>query len=211
MEKCKRCGVKFEPQKGLKKYCSLSCRNTRNHSEETKRKIRKNTKIAMSQLSDDVKKHMGEAPNSPSAIAKRKQTWVKKLLSTNFEDLKYNGLRGRVILEQNRKCNKCGLDEWLGKPLTLELEHKDGNRSNNTRENLEALCPNCHSQTKTWRGKKSSVVGKNIVNDDELLKALSTKSTIRKALLSVGLSEGPNNYKRANRLMEQQILKGYNE
>ena len=62
-------------------------------------------------------------------------------------------IRLKVLEEQNFKCNRCGNDSWLNQPLTLELEHKDGIRTNNIRENLECLCPNCHSQTTTWRGR----------------------------------------------------------
>jgi hypothetical protein len=58
----------------------------------------------------------------------------------------------RYILEkQDGKC-LCGISEWNGKPLVLELEHKDGNSDNNTEENLCCLCPNCHSQTASYKG-----------------------------------------------------------
>lgn len=39
----------------------------------------------------------------------------------------------------------------MRKKLTFEIHHKDGNRKNNKRENVELLCPNCHSLTKYWR------------------------------------------------------------
>ena len=42
-------------------------------------------------------------------------------------------------------CEKCGISEWFGIKLPLELHHKDGNHHNNQLENLEILCPNCHS------------------------------------------------------------------
>lgn len=42
-------------------------------------------------------------------------------------------------------CEKCGVSEWMGVKLPLELHHKDGNHFNNQLENLEILCPNCHS------------------------------------------------------------------
>ncbi len=48
------------------------------------------------------------------------------------------------------KCEKCGIENWLGQPLSFHLEHKDGNNRNNLLNNLEILCPNCHSQTETY-------------------------------------------------------------
>lgn len=55
-----------------------------------------------------------------------------------------------------RKCVGCGNEgEWLGKPLTLQLEHKDGDTSNCERSNLELRCPNCHSQTPTFAGRNN--------------------------------------------------------
>jgi predicted RNA-binding Zn-ribbon protein involved in translation (DUF1610 family) len=51
-------------------------------------------------------------------------------------------------------CTGCGnRGEWNGRPMTLELDHTDGDRSNNAIENLRFLCPNCHSQTITYAGK----------------------------------------------------------
>ena len=54
----------------------------------------------------------------------------------------------------NNKCEKCGwheLNSFTNK-VPLELHHKDGDYRNNTEENLELLCPNCHSLTETYRG-----------------------------------------------------------
>lgn len=64
--------------------------------------------------------------------------------------------RVRVILEQDCKCLMCGISEWMGVIISLEVDHIDGDNKNNCRENLRGLCPNCHSLTDTWRGKKSS-------------------------------------------------------
>lgn len=63
-------------------------------------------------------------------------------------------IKKRLISENGSQCTKCGLSEWLGESITLELEHIDGNNRNNERSNLTLLCPNCHSQTKTWRNRK---------------------------------------------------------
>ena len=52
-------------------------------------------------------------------------------------------------LKEN-KCEICGCTEWLGKPITLQLHHINGNPCDDRLENLQILCPNCHSQTDTY-------------------------------------------------------------
>lgn len=66
-----------------------------------------------------------------------------------------NRLRKRLISEgiKDHKCECCGLSEWLGDPIPLELDHIDGDHYNNTLENLKILCPNCHAKTPTYRGR----------------------------------------------------------
>ena len=51
------------------------------------------------------------------------------------------------------KCSVCEIDSWNGKEIVLELEHKDGNSENNSIENLCLICPNCHSQTETYKNR----------------------------------------------------------
>lgn len=74
------------------------------------------------------------------------------LSSSNVKNLLY-----RLNLKQN-KCEYCGVSEWNGKPLICELHHINGEPSDNRIENLQILCPNCHSQTENFRNRSRKVV-----------------------------------------------------
>ena len=59
-------------------------------------------------------------------------------------------------LKEN-KCEICGISEWNGNPLTCQLHHINGNRTDNRLENLQMLCPNCHSQTENYMNKNTFI------------------------------------------------------
>jgi 5-methylcytosine-specific restriction endonuclease McrA len=52
-----------------------------------------------------------------------------------------------------RKCYRCGIDSWRGKPLSVQIDHINGVPDDNRLENLRMLCPNCHSLTPTYGNK----------------------------------------------------------
>ena len=59
------------------------------------------------------------------------------------------------ILEN--RCDECGLTEWRGKRLAIQIDHRNGVRDDNRLENLRMLCPNCHSQTDTFAARNWKV------------------------------------------------------
>ena len=77
---------------------------------------------------------------------------LEDILSGKVKYKQTHALKLRLLragIKQN-KCERKGCTIgplWLGEPIVCELHHKDGNSANNRQENLEMLCPNCHSQT----------------------------------------------------------------
>lgn len=62
-----------------------------------------------------------------------------------------------ILEEQNNKCAICGMEpSWNGKELVFILDHIDGHASNNKRDNLRCICPNCDSQLDTYKSKNKN-------------------------------------------------------
>lgn len=84
-------------------------------------------------------------------------------LGRSLPDLLVHGkaprnIKRRLVCEgllENR-CSECGLDSWLGEPLTIQIDHINGIRNDHRLENLRMLCPNCHSQTETYGRRPAS-------------------------------------------------------
>jgi 5-methylcytosine-specific restriction endonuclease McrA len=80
-----------------------------------------------------------------------------------LDDLLINGPRGRRNIKvrliaaglKEGRCEECGISEWRGEALSLELHHRNGERHDNRLENLALLCPNCHSLTDSWGGRNA--------------------------------------------------------
>lgn len=100
----------------------------------------------------------------------RKASWIHKASRIPDEEFFVSNkmraghnLRFRMIeIGVSYICTECGLlPEWNGKPLTLQVDHIDGDRFNNVLENLRFLCPNCHAQTETWGRTKGTGIRYN--------------------------------------------------
>ena len=145
---CPKCGTIHE-KTGI--YCSRTCANSRTFTEEARKAKSESNKKYWNSLSEAEKKDKGEVFHSYSP--NNKKNYLESLMTQDWNVLGIQAKRTRVIIEQNGACAKCGLTHWNDTRITLEYEHKDGNNGNNERSNVEALCPNCHSQTHTFSGR----------------------------------------------------------
>lgn len=81
--------------------------------------------------------------------------WKEGLENGIKGDYQISGYIRRYLFEKyDGKCARCGWHETnpYTKKIPLEIEHIDGNYMNNNEDNLILLCPNCHSQTATYKG-----------------------------------------------------------
>lgn len=165
---------------------------------------RPQTKMTREKISKALRGRSYPAKDIVEWKRKISETAKRKYESKSFDELGMENRRRRVFEEQNHCCNGCGLGYWRNVKITLELEHKDGNNENNSRDNLEGLCPNCHSLTDTWRGRnKPAYNGQNKISDKRLTEILLESKNIRQGLLKAGLAAKGGNYERAKKLLNR--------
>ena len=77
----------------------------------------------------------------------------KTLLAGTYSGNSIKPLRRLIVELYGEKCNTCGITDWLGNPISFDLDHIDGDKNHNQLSNVRLLCPNCHRQTPTWGNK----------------------------------------------------------
>lgn len=112
-------------------------------------------KKAIKHFNLDTSHFTGQAWNKNKTIGPKRP--IEEYLN-NKQTIQSFKLKNRLLKENIFKpvCSNCNLDTWLGLPIPLELDHIDGVHLNNSLDNLRLLCPNCHAQTPTYRGKNKS-------------------------------------------------------
>lgn len=169
--------------------------------------VQKNSVGAQKSYSDGSRTPSKLLYESLPQETKDRMNWNKNNFSKTEFVLNGKGNHKKALInERGHSCESCGLSKWLDQIITLELDHIDGNNKNNVKDNLKLLCPNCHSLTHTWRGRNINT-GLLKVSDDELIKALSESTSIRQALIKVGLSPKGGNYVRCNDLIHGGLVK----
>lgn len=161
---CIVCGKKLEKEQV--KFCSHSCSAKYNNHKRTKRAIK-----------EEEKEEDRFCKNCGKILLSRQKNFCSTQCQQEFLHLRFierwkngeeTGLKGeycvsnhirRYLFEKNNcKCEMCGWGEtnkFTGS-IPLEVHHKDGDYTNNKEENLQLLCPNCHSLTETFKSHNKS-------------------------------------------------------
>jgi predicted nucleic acid-binding Zn ribbon protein len=148
-KKCCNCGKTI---RSWEKFCSQSCAATYNN----KARASKPTPKCVNCGNDIIKKNANKfcccKCQKDFQHTKFIDNWLSGKEAGGIEQPS-NHIRRWLIEKNGNRCmsSDCGWD-WT-KPCTIELEHKDGNHLNNRPENLMLICPNCHSNTVTYKGK----------------------------------------------------------
>lgn len=117
----------------------------------------KTIKQRISELNIDISHFLNnvQASNLSRSLSKElfEKTWLVENSTKNRYCLKKYLVKFELL---NYQCVECGNSgTWMNKPMALQLEHINGISNDNRLENICFLCPNCHSQTSTYAGKKN--------------------------------------------------------
>ena len=147
MKKCLECGKELN-KKG-NKFCNRSCAVTYNNRKTPKR-------VKAIKECENCGKVMSKTQNKYCNVECSIDGMYKNITLPKFlaGELYNNSTIRKVLIKLfEAKCSECNVtSSWNDKPLTLEVDHIDGNSDNCFPNNLRLLCPNCHSQQITSVG-----------------------------------------------------------
>lgn len=121
-----------------------------------------NLKRWISHYGLDTSHFTGQGHNKGKSASNKKHWSEWFVLDENMCMRQRTNVLRRAMIESGIKyvCS-CGQGpEWKGKTITLQINHKNGNWKDNRKRNLEFICPNCHSATPGWSGRKNVHVAK---------------------------------------------------
>ena len=127
------------------------------------------------------------------------RTYFTENCKTDNGSLKKYILRFKML---DYICKNCGSQPvWNGKPLTLELDHINGIKSDCRLENFRFLCPNCHSQEPTSNVRKSKKSNK--ISIEEIKSVIEKSNSKRDILLNMGKSDNSSNHSKLNTILSK--------
>jgi hypothetical protein len=139
--------VKCHKETTNKKFCSRAC--SVSYNNEGRRRHGKAPANCIV-CGDKTKGYASKFCGKEHELSYKHQQKIDKFL---IEGVWWKGGKKYLLETRSHKCEQCGIEEWNGLPTPIEVDHIDGNSSNNTPNNLRLICPNCHAQTPTYKGK----------------------------------------------------------
>ena len=115
-------------------------------------------KTRVKNLGLDTSHFKGQTWNKGKTLGPRKSVEELLVIDRKYPYQSYK-LKNRLLQEgiKIHQCEMCGITEWRDSPTPLELDHINGINYDNRLENLRLLCPNCHAQTDTYRGRNKTL------------------------------------------------------
>lgn len=151
---CKNCNNKIPYLRRKNVYCSSSC------SAKVNNKIRKNDRIKVKTCPNcnklfkkNQRKFCSRKCSNLFIFNTNYNLWSESKLPKNKSNGSKSIIKKYILLENEYKCFQCGINQYNNKKLTLELDHIDGDGTNDNKNNVRLLCPNCHGLTPTFKGK----------------------------------------------------------
>lgn len=123
---------------------------------------------------------------------------LENLSRNDFGVITPSIIRKHLLTERGNKCECCQAREWLGQQIPLQVHHIDGDRSNNLKENLLLLCPNCHAITDNWCGKNQKRV-----NEEDIIEAAKVSKTYSEICSRVGWTATADHYARIKKVLDK--------
>ncbi len=146
MKLCPKCNVEHDKNGA---FCSRKCANSRVWNDHDKIKKSNANKGTPSWSKGKI---LGpDALDSTRRASARENANKNSLLKFESGNMtERSALRKHLQRLFGNRCSSCSIENWNGKPITLQVDHIDGNAGNNLPENLRLMCPNCHSQTENF-------------------------------------------------------------
>lgn len=145
----------------------------------------------------------GMIESAKKRVENKRKTADSILVHSSIDKRIKTRILNRALRDIGReyKCEKCKINSYNGLPITLEIDHIDGDWKNNTRENLRYLCPNCHSQTDTSYRKNMKI------SDQQILDACKIHSCIIDVSEQLGVKGKWHYYTRIRKVAEKNGIK----
>lgn len=174
------------------------------NSEAIKYSKHSTKKFCSKECSDIYRKKLGQQ-NAFNKHIKYKEQKQERIDSGDWNLLFKSEHKDVVLAEQDYKCAICKNSMmWEGKPLGFDLDHIDGDRNNNRRSNLRCLCPNCHSQTPTYKSKNTT---NKKYTDDQIIEVIKQSISIYDVCKRLNLNPHGRNYARITNIAKKYDLK----